>query len=254
MFIQCYVFLINCGLSLVCIYASGRFLLEFSLVRSTVSSSDAQYEIWLTKLVPALLRLGSCSCSSSHQQQCESQQQTCKTLSPMLVAAFSARIILCLRTISSALQWSPGSRSRHQGRITPGFSSQSCREAAHANGGKSRENHTGRTSKFSCQNCFFGVAGHREMRRSNWWGSCLHSRKWDYFLLTMLYWRIVSCSFLGEDLGEIPFSVWYIELSSLQMKSSPSLCHCTLNSPRCFFVHWLHSVELMNGLCPRAIS
>ena len=112
LFIQCYVFLINCGLSLVCIYVSGRFSLEFSLVRSTVSSSDAQCEICLTKLVPAFLRVRSCSCSSSHQQQCESQQQACKNLSPTLVAAFSACIILCLRTLSSTLQWSPGSRSR----------------------------------------------------------------------------------------------------------------------------------------------
>lgn len=112
MFIQCYVFLINRGLSLVCIYVSGRSLLVFNLVRSTVSSSDAQCEICLTKLVPAFLRVRSCSCSSSHQQQCESQQQTCKTLSPTLVAAFSGCIILCLRTISSTLQWSPGSRSR----------------------------------------------------------------------------------------------------------------------------------------------
>lgn len=130
MFIQCYIFLINCGLSLVCIYASGRFSLEFYLVKSTVSSSDAQHEICLTKLVAAFLRVRSCSSSSGCQQQWESQQQTCTTLSPTLVAAFSACIILCLRTISN-LQGSRGSRSRdteaglHQ-RFPPSLAEKQC--------------------------------------------------------------------------------------------------------------------------------
>jgi len=106
-----YVFLINCGLSLVCIYVGGRFSLDFNLVKSTVSMSDAQCEICLTKLVLAFLRVRSCSSSSGHQQPSESQQQTCKTLFPALVTAFSACVILFLRTIPT-LRWSQGSRSR----------------------------------------------------------------------------------------------------------------------------------------------
>lgn len=104
LFIQCYVFLLNGGLSLVCISASERFSLDFCLVKSTVSNSDAQYEICHTMLRWVSLVVRRCSCLSDDQQSCESQQRTYKTVLPSLIAAFLARIILCLRDISSGLQ------------------------------------------------------------------------------------------------------------------------------------------------------
>lgn len=111
LFIQCYVFLINCGLSLVFIYVSGRFSPAFNLVILTVSSSDAQCEICFPKLILAFLRVRSHSCSSSHQQQCEPQQKTCETF-------FSYTRFMCFQALSyfswglsSILQWSLGRRS-----------------------------------------------------------------------------------------------------------------------------------------------
>lgn len=99
LFIQCYVFLINCGLSLVFIYVSGRFSPAFNPVIFTVSSSDVQCEICLPKLVLAFLRVRSCSCSSSRQQQWEPQQKTCKTF-------FSYTQFMCFQPLSY-FGWGP---------------------------------------------------------------------------------------------------------------------------------------------------
>lgn len=226
MFIQCYVFLINCGLSLVCIYVSLTFLLEFNLVKSTVSSSDAQCEICLTKLILTFLRARSFSWSSGDQQPCKSQQQTCKNSFSNTSCCFFS----LYHTLPEDYIHSPGvsgqQEQRHWIMITPEFSCKSCRGAMHTAQGKSWENHMGRTLQFSCQFVFLGAAGNGEMKCSKWWESYLWCRKYDSFLLTMLCWREYCFLFFsGRRSRRNPYFPCY--LLSCPLFRWSQVLHCT---------------------------
>lgn len=165
MFIQCYVFLINCGLSLVFIYVSGRFSPAFNLVILTVSSSDAQCEIcfpqhFCRSEVAAVPQVINSNVSPS--------RKPVKPFSPTHSSCvFSPCHSLAEDSILHPPVISGQKEQRRSGRSTLVFSSKCGRKAMCADGVSARELH-GQNFQLSCQICFLRAAGSGEMSRSNW--------------------------------------------------------------------------------------